>query len=80
MIEKVQVGCQFFDSGISCVHNVNLIPIVDGDVAGLHESFVFGPAAPKRDEGRVVICDVEKQRTIFDGSVENENLEKKVKL
>ena len=74
MVEKVQVGRQFFDAGVACVHDVHLIPIVHGHVARLHESFVFGPAASERDEGRVVISDVEKQRTIFDGAVENEDL------
>ncbi len=70
----IEILSQFLNSRVSGVDDEDVVSSVDCDAAGLHESFLLCAASPENDQRRVVLGHVEEQRTIFDRTIENQNL------
>ena len=57
------------------VDDEDVVPGVDGDVAGLHESLLLGAACPEGDERRVVLGHLDEQGAVLDRPGENHDLQ-----
>ena len=81
MINKVQIGRELFDTRVPGVYDINLTQVIDRNIAGLHEkAFFLGSAAGSEwNQWGIMICHVEKQWTVFDGTIKNQDLEVKEK-
>ena len=71
---ELQLGVQDLDPAVAGVHHVDVALPVQGEAAGLYKACLSRAVAAEREDRRVVTGHVEHERTVLDGSAEDEDL------